>query len=214
MTPSTVWRFDILQEFMLKKFNNGEIIRFHENPDQFIIDVQVDSLANVLMHLRDSAKLKFNQLSDLFAIDYPNRPKRFEMVYVLMSYEFNKRLIVKTHVDEEGRVPSVARIYSAATWYEREVWDLFGVRFDGNTDLRRLLTDYNFEGHPFRKDFPLTGYVEPRYDVELKKVVFDKVSLPQEYRTFDTLSPWEGMTVDRRRLDAVETLPGDEKAGE
>jgi NADH-quinone oxidoreductase subunit C len=140
---------------------------------------------------------------DLCGVDYPDRPQRFEVVYNLLSLKHNHRIRVKVATDGENPVPSITGIYSAAGWFEREAWDLFGIYFADNPDLRRLLTDYGFEGHPLRKDFPLTGYVEVRYDEDQKRVVYEPVKLKQEFRSFDFVSPWEGMN---------EILPGDEKA--
>jgi NADH-quinone oxidoreductase subunit C len=163
-------------------------------------------MADALRTLRDDPALEFQQLMDICGVDYPERPERFEVVYNLLSLKHNHRLRVKTHADEGSLVPSAVGIYSAAGWYEREVWDMYGVAFSGNPDLRRILTDYGFEGHPLRKDFPLSGYVEVRYDDQQKRVVYEPVQLPQDFRSFDFLSPWEGMTSVNMRL------PGDEKA--
>lgn len=167
--------------------------------------VKRQAIARVLTHLRDSKDLQFKQLIDICGVDYPERHERFEVVYHLLSLKNNLRIRIKLNASEETLVPSICSIYSAANWYEREIWDLYGVKFEGHPDLRRLLTDYGFEGHPMRKDFPLTGHVEVRYDDELKRVVYEKVNLPQEFRTFDFLSPWAGMTPEH-------PLPGDEKA--
>ena len=171
------------------------------------ITVECDSINDILVYLRDHKEGAFKQLIDICGVDYLGREKRFDVVYHLLSYKLNKRIRVKVHVDEKDYVPSVSKIFSAANWYEREVWDLFGIKFSDHPDLRRLLTDYDFAGHPLRKDFPLSGFVEPRYDEEAKRVVYGPVNLPQEFRNFDTLSPWEGMTHERHV-----SLPGDEKA--
>jgi NADH-quinone oxidoreductase subunit C len=165
--------------------------------------VRREALPRVLKFLRDDPKCAFSVLCDICGVDYPDRPMRFEVVYNLLSMRLNQRIRVKVDTDEEQPVPSAVGFYSCATWWEREAWDLFGIYFADNSDLRRILTDYGFEGHPLRKDFPLTGYVELRYDEEQKAVVYEPVRLPQEFRSFDFLSPWEGM--DR-------ILPGDEKA--
>ena len=157
-------------------------------------------LAEVMLQLRDNQSLGFSQLIDICGVDYPERPERFEVVYQLLSLRHNLRLRVKVQTDEISPVPSIVGIYSAAGWFERETWDLLGVTFSNNPDLRRILTDYGFEGHPLRKDFPLTGYVEVRYSEEEKRVVYEPVKLVQDFRNFDFLSPWEGV------------LPGDEKA--
>jgi NADH-quinone oxidoreductase subunit C len=162
-----------------------------------------EALLRVLKFLRDDPKCAFNVLCDICGVDYPERPMRFEVVYNLLSMKLNQRIRIKVDTDEERPVPSAVALYSSATWWEREAWDLFGIYFADNPDLRRILTDYGFEGHPLRKDFPLTGYVELRYDEEQKAVVYEPVRLQQEFRSFDFLSPWEGM-------DKI--LPGDEKA--
>jgi len=161
-------------------------------------------VADVLTKLRDDPAIAMNQLMDICGVDFPKQPERFEVVYNLLSLKHNCRMRVKVLTDETTPVPSVVGVYSAAGWFERECWDLFGVAFSGNPDLRRILTDYGFEGHPLRKDFPLTGYVEVRYDDEQKRVVYEPVKLVQDFRNFDFMSPWEGLT------DVM--LPGDEKA--
>ncbi len=161
-------------------------------------------VVRVLTFLRDDANCRFEQLMDVTAVDYPHREERFEVVYNLLSLKHNHRIRVKATTDEDTPVPSVTGVYSTAGWFERETWDMYGVFFSDHPDLRRILTDYGFEGHPLRKDFPLTGYVELRYDDEQKRVVYEPVRLTQDLRTFDFLSPWEGMT--------NVMLPGDEKA--
>jgi NADH-quinone oxidoreductase subunit C len=163
------------------------------------------ALAEVLRFLRDDPECRFTILCDICGVDFPDRPLRFEVVYNLLSMSRNQRIRVKIETDENEPVPTATELYSCAGWWEREAWDLYGVYFAGNPDLRRILTDYGFEGHPLRKDFPLTGYVELRYDEQQKRVVYEPVRLQQEFRSFDFLSPWEGM-------DKI--LPGDEKAGE
>jgi NADH-quinone oxidoreductase subunit C len=152
--------------------------------------------------LRDDPAFAFAQVMDICGVDWPERPDRFDIVYNLLSVTRNARLRVIVTANETDTVASVSPLWPSATWWEREVWDLFGVRFEGLADHRRIVTDYGFEGHPLRKDFPLTGYLEVHYDDERKSVVYDKVRLTQEFRNFDFLSPWEGMT----------SLPGDEKA--
>ena len=164
-----------------------------------------EGIVKVLKFLRDDVNCRFKQLVDVCGVDYPEREPRFEVVYNLLSLTNNSRIRVKVGVAEDTPVQSVTGIFSSANWWEREVWDLFGVYFSDHPDLRRILTDYGFEGHPMRKDFPLTGYVEVRYDEEQKRVVYEPVKLTQEFRNFDFLSPWEGV----QRL-----LPGDEKAVE
>ena len=160
-----------------------------------------DSLQAVMITLRDDPRFAFEQLMDICGVDWPDREERFDVVYNLLSVSLNQRLRLITTTDVAQPVPSVHTIWPVATWWEREAWDLFGIVFSGQPDLRRILTDYGFEGHPLRKDFPLTGYVEVRYDEDRKQVVNEPVRLTQDFRTFDFLSPWEAMT----------TLPGDEK---
>lgn len=170
------------------------------------ITVAGDKIVAVTTFLRDDPRCLFKQLIDICGVDYPERPLRFDVVYHLLSLKLNQRIRIKVATDEETPVPSVTEVFSAAGWFEREAWDLYGVFFAGHPDLRRILTDYGFEGHPMRKDFPLTGYVEVRYDDEQKRVVYEPVTLTQDFRSFDFLSPWEGMTGIAR------PLPGDEKA--
>jgi NADH-quinone oxidoreductase subunit C len=158
-----------------------------------------------LEFLRDDPQCRFGCLIDICGVDYPERELRFDVVYHLLSPWQNRRIRVRVKTDEATSVPSAVSIFPAANWFEREAYDLYGILFSGHPDLRRLLTDYGFEGYPLRKDFPLTGFVELRYDDELKRVVYEPVKLMQEFRSFDFLSPWEGM-------DAA--IPGDEKAGE
>ena len=165
------------------------------------IDVRRESIAEVCRTLRD--RFEYQQLMEIAGVDYPSRPERFEVVYHLLSLTRNHRLRVRVSTDEDTPVPSVTGLWPVAGWLEREVFDLYGVLFDGNDDLRRILTDYGFRGHPFRKDFPLSGYVELRYSEEQKRVVYEPVRLPQDFRSFDFLSPWEG---------AQYILPGDEKS--
>jgi len=172
---------------------------------ELILWIPRAAVVPVLTFLRDDSRCLFKMLVDVTAVDYPARPERFEIVYNLVSLRLNRRVRVKCTTDEDTPVPSVVPVFSTAGWFEREVWDMFGVFFADNPDLRRILTDYGFEGHPLRKDFPLTGYVELRYDDEQKRVVYEPVKLKQEFRSFDFVSPWEGMN---------SILPGDEKAGE
>ena len=160
-----------------------------------------DVLVAVMTALRDDPRFAFEQMMDLCGVDWPERVERFEVVYNLLSVSLNQRVRVIVSTDAAVPVPSVHGIWPVATWWEREAWDLFGIIFSGQPDLRRILTDYGFEGHPLRKDFPLTGYVEVRYDEDRKQVVNEPVRLTQDFRSFDFLSPWEAMT----------TLPGDEK---
>jgi NADH-quinone oxidoreductase subunit C len=166
--------------------------------------VERAAIVKVMSFLRDESQCQFKMLVDVCGVDYPERPERFEIVYNLLSLKHNQRIRVKVTTDEDTPVPSVTSVFSTAGWFEREAWDLYGIFFSDHPDLRRILTDYGFQGHPMRKDFPLTGYVEVRYDEEQKRVVYEPVKLVQEFRRFDFESPWEGMTI----------LPGDEKAGE
>ncbi|HXA70851.1 MAG TPA: NADH-quinone oxidoreductase subunit C [Stellaceae bacterium] len=183
----------------------GDVIRSEIVRGELILWAERPAIVRVLTFLRDDPRMLFKQLVDLCGVDYPHRIERFEVVYNLLSLKHNRRIRVKVATDENEPVPSVTGVFSSANWYERETWDLFGVYFSDHPDLRRLLTDYGFEGHPLRKDFPLTGYVEVRYDEDQKRVVYEPVKLKQEFRSFDFLSPWEGMT---------QLLPGDEKAKE
>jgi NADH-quinone oxidoreductase subunit C len=170
------------------------------------LTVKRDQIVAVLKTLRDG--LGFQQLVDLCGADFPRRAERFDIVYHLISLTRNERIRIKVSTDEEAPVPSAISVYPNAEWFEREAFDMYGVFFSDHPDLRRMLTDYGFEGHPLRKDFPMTGYVEVRYDDELKRVVYEPVKLAQEFRSFDFLSPWEG--ADYARWSGV--LPGDEKA--
>ena len=165
------------------------------------LTIRRDSVVEVCRTLRD--RFEYQQLMEIAGVDYPQRPERFEVDYHLLSVTKNHRIRVKLSTDEDTPVPSVTGLWPVAGWLEREVFDMYGVLFEGNDDLRRILTDYGFRGHPFRKDFPLSGYVELRYSEEQKRVVYEPVRLPQDFRAFDFLSPWEG---------AQYILPGDEKA--
>lgn len=182
----------------------GRVSRSEVVRGELIVWMERVALRDAVLALRDDPQLLFKVLVDVTAVDYPGRPERFEVVYQLLSIRLNRRVRVKVTADETTPVPSITSIFSSAGWYEREVWDLFGIYFADHPDLRRILTDYGFDGHPMRKDFPLTGYVEVRYDEDRKRVVYEPVRLKQEFRTFDFLSPWEGMN---------HVLPGDEKAG-
>jgi NADH-quinone oxidoreductase subunit C len=168
---------------------------------ELVADAARDSLVGVMTALRDDPRFSFEQVMDICGVDWLEREQRFDIVYNLLSVSLNQRLRVITTTDTVQPVPSVHTVWPVATWWEREAWDLFGIIFSGQPDLRRILTDYGFEGHPMRKDFPLTGYVEVRYDEDRKQVVNEPVRLTQDWRSFDFLSPWEGLT----------TLPGDEK---
>lgn len=165
--------------------------------------IERDHVEPVLRLLRDDSICRFETLLDICGVDYPERTERFEVVYHFLSMQLNQRIRVKLSTDEETPVASVVDVFASANWYEREAFDMYGIQFSGHPDLRRILTDYGFEGFPLRKDFPLTGYTEVRYDDLEKRVVHEPVQLTQEYRSFDFLSPWEGMTAQ---------IPGDEKA--
>src|SRR5262245_10519817 len=182
----------------------GEALGFETIRGEAILKVAPAAVVKAMTFLRDDAKCLFKMLIDICGVDYPDRPERFEVVYNLLSLKHNRRLRVKVATAEDQPVPSVAGVFKAAGWFEREAWDLYGIYFSDHPDLRRILTDYGFEGHALRKDFPLTGYVEARYDIEQKRVVYEPVQLRQEFRTFDFESPWEGM---------AQPLPGDERAG-
>ncbi len=160
---------------------------------ELVLHVALADIVSVLKAVRDDTELAVTQLSDLTAVDFPERPERFDVVYQMLSVNNNMRLRIITRADEGDIVPSVIGLFRSADWAEREVWDMFGIYFSGHPDMRRLLTDYGFEGHPLRKDFPLTGYVEVRYSDTERRVVYEPVHLNQEYRDFDFLSPWEGM---------------------
>jgi NADH-quinone oxidoreductase subunit C len=175
----------------------GQYVRLGE----LTLDARADQVATVITFLRDDPRCRFTTLIDICGVDYPEREKRFDVVYHLLSMHLNHRIRIKVRTDEDTPVPSIVGVYPCADWFEREAFDMYGILFSNHPDLRRILTDYNFEGFPLRKDFPLTGHVEVRYDPEQQRVVYEPVKLQQGFRTFDFLSPWEGMT-----------LPGDEKA--
>jgi NADH-quinone oxidoreductase subunit C len=171
---------------------------------ELTIEVERERLVETIQLLRDDPSCRFGCLIDICGVDYPDREQRFDVVYHLLSPWLNQRIRVRTRTDASTPVPSVIGLFPAANWFEREAYDLYGILFEGHPDLRRILTDYGFQGHPLRKDFPLTGFVEVRYDDELKRVVYEPVKLMQDFRSFDFLSPWEAMDT---------AVPGDEKAG-
>jgi len=171
--------------------------------DELVVNVHRERIVRVLTFLRDDVNCQFKQLMDVCGVDHPEREERFDVVYNLLSLTHNQRIRVKLQTDARSPVPTVTGVFNSANWWERETWDLYGVYFRDHPDLRRILTDYGFEGHPLRKDFPLTGYVEVRYDDLEKRVVYEPVKLTQDFRSFDFLSPWEGIQAQ---------LPGDEKA--
>ena len=172
--------------------------------EELTITVAAEKIVEVVTLLRDDAELRFISFVDLCGVDWPERERRFDVVYHFLSPRTNHRIRIKLETDADTPVPSISDVFPAATWFEREAYDFYGILFTGNPDFRRILTDYGFRGHPLRKDFPLTGFVEVRYSNEQRRVVYEPVKLPQEFRNFDFLSPWEG-------TDYV--LPGDEKAG-
>jgi len=174
------------------------------------IEAEADKIVEVLTKLRDDKTFEFQQLVDLAGADYPNRPKRFDVVYHLLSLTKNRRIRVKVQTDEATPVPTIIPVYPVADWFEREAFDMYGIGFAGHPDLRRLLTDYGFQGYPLRKDFPMTGYVEVRYDDELKRVVYEPVKAA-EWRNWDFLSPWEGADYAKPGEGYPYVLPGDEK---
>ena len=196
---------DALQELgeLIATALENEVTDFSISYGELTVRTRPSCITKVLKFLRDDSNCQFKQLIDLCGADYPERPDRFEVVYHLLSMTHNQRIRVTIHANEETTVPSAIEIYSAAGWFERECWDLYGVMFSDHPDLRRILTDYGFQGFPLRKDFPLTGYVEVRYSEDQKRVVYEPVSLVQDFRSFDFMSPWEG---------AEYILPGDEKA--
>ena len=162
------------------------------NFDQLFIDVDIEDLISVILFLKTNDKCRFKQLIDITAVDYLEKEKRFRVIYLLLSHENNFRIVINIDIDEKTIIPSITKIFPSANWMEREVFDMYGITFKNHPDLRRILTDYGFEGYPLRKDFPLTGHSEVRYDEDKKKVVYEPVNLEQEYRNFDFESPWEG----------------------
>jgi NADH-quinone oxidoreductase subunit C len=183
----------------------GAVTSYQVARGELTITALAAEIVRVVTFLRDDERCQFWCIIDITAVDWPGREKRFDVVYHLLSPKQNQRIRIKVETDEATPVPSIVSVFPGADWYEREVYDLYGVLFTGHPDLRRILTDYGFEGHPLRKDFPLTGFVEVRWDDEQKRVVYEPVRLAQEFRNFDFLSPWEGPDYK---------LPGDEKAGQ
>ena len=183
-------------------FSEGKIT---DKKKYFEVIVTKENIFQTIKNLKENKNLIFNQLIDITAIDYPSNSLRFEIIYILLSMALNKRVVVKTFLGDSEGIESITTIHKSADWYERECYDLFGIQFLNHPDLRRIMTDYNFEGHPLRKDFPLTGHTEVRYDDLEKKVIYEPVKLTQEYRNFDYMSPWEGIP---------NSLEGDDKATE
>ena len=179
------------------------VLSWHVNHGELTVDVALNAIAALIEFLKTDPNCKFSTMLDITAVDYPERPQRFDVVYHLLSMYQNHRIRLKVAVREDEMVPSITAVHPSANWFEREVFDMFGILFSGHPDLRRILTDYGFRGHPLRQDFPTPGYTEVRYDEVLKRVVYEPVKLVQEYRQFDFMSPWEG---------AQYVLPGDEKS--
>lgn len=194
-----------LGDYLAESLGDTAVTGWNVTHGELTLGVAREQVLEVLKFLKGDARCLFDCFIDIAGADYPERNKRFEVVYHLLSPRQNLRIRVKTSTDETGPVPSVVEIFPAANWFEREAFDLYGILFSDHPDLRRILTDYGFQGHPLRKDFPLTGFVEVRYDDEQKRVIYEPVKLAQEFRSFDAMSPWEG---------ADYVLPGDEKAGD
>jgi NADH-quinone oxidoreductase subunit C len=208
MTPAVRTEIDVsLTELkgIIEAQLGDDLIAADHAYGELSITVPATLLPRLLSWLRDDPGTLFKELVDICGVDYPDREQRFDVVYHLLSMHHNQRLRVRVLTDEQTPVPSVTGIFRSAGWFEREAWDMYGIMFADHPDLRRLLTDYGFEGHPLRKDFPLTGYVEMRYDEEQQRVIYEPVKLRQDFRNFDFLSPWEG---------TQDLLPGDEKAEE
>ena len=194
-----------------KTINSGlttNVIKSEINFEQLYLDIDIKDIISTILFLKTNDKCRFKQLIDITAIDFPSREKRFKIIYLLLSHENNLRIIININIDEKETVPSITKIFPSANWMEREVFDMYGVSFKDHPDLRRILTDYGFEGYPLRKDFPLTGHSEVRYSEDKKKVVYEPVKLDQEYRDFDFKSPWEGT---KYILDEVKKNKNEEK---
>jgi NADH-quinone oxidoreductase subunit C len=178
-----------------KTVNSGLTTKIKSSEVKFnylTIEIEIEDITEVILFLKTNEKCKFRQLTDITAVDYPRKEKRFKLVYLLLSHENNHRLIINSNIEEKTTVSSITKIFPSANWMEREVFDMYGITFKDHPDLRRILTDYGFEGHPLRKDFPLTGYKEVRYSENQKKVIYESVKLEQNYRNFDFESPWQG----------------------
>ena len=193
--------FELLDDIKAHPIMNGYVISHEVSAEDLSIYISNKDIYDALKILRDDENFLFSQLTDLCGVDWPENDIRFEVVYNLLSMSNNSRIRVKSLTDEKDNIKSVSKIFPCAEWYEREAFDLFGINFIGNKDLRRLLTDYGFEGHPLRKDFPLTGYVEVRYDEDKKRIIYEPVELKQEFRSFDFESPWEGVKYPDENLD-------------
>ena len=179
-------------EKVLSNLLDKDSYKINFENDNYKVTINPEHLYKVIKNLKDNDKLKFSQLLELTAVDYPDRKLRFTLVYIFLSIEYNSRIIITSNIEEDDTVESITSLFPAANWYEREVWDLFGIAFINHPDLRRILTDYGFSGFPLRKDFPLSGNVEVRYDMATKKVIYEPVKLTQDFRDFDFESPWEG----------------------
>ena len=190
----------------LEKKINSELtskITFSEiRHGQLYLNINCEDISEVLLFLKNNSHTKFRQLVDITAVDYPEQTERFKMVYLLISHEFNNRIVLSYYINENEIVPSITQIFPSANWMEREVFDMYGIKFKDHPDLRRILTDYNFEGFPLRKDFPLTGHSEVRYSEDEKKVIYEPVKLEQNYRNFDYESPWEGTKYIKDEIDS------------
>ncbi|MEY4343413.1 MAG: Dehydrogenase Chain [Pseudomonadota bacterium] len=181
--------------------NEFKSLNIRENFSEPVLEVSTKELSGLLIYLRDNKNLRFRQLIDILGVDYPKRANRFDVIYLLLSHEFNNRITVKVSVKLDEALPSVVPIFPVANWFEREAFDMYGIKFTDHPDLRRILTDYEFEGYPLRKDFPLSGHTEVRYDDEVKRVVYEPVKLAQAYRDFDFESPWEGTKYIKKETD-------------
>jgi len=193
----------ILIEDLEKKINSKLTTKIKESKishDQLFLSINFEDLIDVVSLLKSNSETKFRQLIDITAVDYPEKQKRFKIVYFFLSHEFNKRILINYYINENEKIPSLTKIFPSANWMEREIFDMYGIKFIDHPDLRRILTDYGFEGHPLRKDFPLTGHNEVRYSEEEKKVIYEPVKLEQNYRNFDFESPWEGTKYIREKI--------------
>jgi len=188
--------FNLLQKYL----SDCEIkdLNLNEFKEQVVINLDKKDLLKLILFLKNHPILKFKQLVDILGVDYPSKDKRFEVIYLLLSHELNSRITIKIQIKDGESAPSITEIFLSANWLEREVFDMYGIVFENHPDLRRILTDYEFEGFPLRKDFPLTGHTEVRYDDEIKKVIYEPVKLAQAYRNFDFESPWEGSKISKQ----------------
>lgn len=191
--------FNLIQEYL--KGCEVKDLNVNEFKEQIVININKNDLFKLIIFLKNHPILKFRQLVDILGVDYPTKNKRFEIIYLLLSHEINLRIVLKIQVEDGESVPSITDIFLSANWLEREVFDMYGIVFENHPDLRRILTDYEFEGFPLRKDFPLTGHTEVRYDDEIKKVIYEPVKLSQAYRNFDFESPWEGSKMSKQIQD-------------